>query len=166
MSLSKYCLKDLRIYFHLMTDFLWVHPVKRTSAKYHLPDSYLPTIMNSAKQINFLPIFKVFPKLENRHLWGARYFLNLKQHWQWRNSSQYFETRKGLQKGWHSCSLPLFQGRGRQGTIFPLGQVMEVAGGRGQSNFLCPVIPLLELNDLWPKKHYDLVLHKWIRTYV
>ena len=58
MSLSKYCLKDLRIYFHLMTDFLWVHPVKRTSAKYHLPDSYLPTIMNSAKQINFLPIFE------------------------------------------------------------------------------------------------------------
>lgn len=78
MSLSKYCLKDLRIYFHLMTDFLWVHPVKRTSAKYHLADSYLPTIMNSAKQINFLPIFKVFPKLENRHLWGSHYFLNLK----------------------------------------------------------------------------------------
>lgn len=63
MSLSKYCLKDLTIYFHLMTDFLWVHPVKGTSPKYSFGWVSAfggPTVMNSAKQINFLPIFKVF----------------------------------------------------------------------------------------------------------
>lgn len=62
MSLSKYGLKDLAVCFHPRTiscgSALWTRLPQNTI--WSILCLQGPTIMDSAKQINFLPIFKVF----------------------------------------------------------------------------------------------------------
>lgn len=155
MSLSKHGLKDLAVCFHLRT-------ISCGSALgTRLPQNTIwsilcllgPTIMDSAKQINFLPIFKVFQNWRI-YLFGWHSI-------SWTLIAVEAKRWRRLQKQWGSCSL---LGKGNLRQSVTLGKVTEAAGGR-TCGFSLPHFPRhLIYSACGLTKHFALVLYRWTRA--